>query len=288
MRDDFHKLAYKQKDGPTDFVEFGRPILESEDLTDSVYSAMVAMLKSGFSGARGEVKIDDFGRLYRHGAYLPCERRVALVGQFDMSNDSLPDFSAMVDVSDSGASFYTARRVKKLPIGTAPLKTGDKYRVSAIYEDGNDLGAILHYITVTQDGEVCHCINRHHVPYAAAMSYFVARSSMSLTAHADSRFLWNVRAAEKLIGNHETPITLGVGQEAVKSLFYARETPLTETGRKRPILHWVRAHQRRIKEGVDVDVSKHLRGITKFEMHGLNLEITSPIKPRQNDSATPE
>jgi len=54
--------------------------------------------------------------------------------------------------------------------------------------------------------------------------------------------------------------------------------PLTVTGRKKPILHWVRAHQRRIKEGVDIDINKHLRGCCEFVMNDTKFCITLPHK----------
>ena len=96
---------------------------------------------------------------------------------------------------------------------------------------------------------------------------------------ADRLFIWNIETQEP---NTELGIpalvTFGVEAEMVKSLVYARSLPVTESGRKRPILHWVRAHQRRMQDGVDVDIEKFLRGITEFDMGGLNFRITRPVK----------
>lgn len=39
--------------------------------------------------------------------------------------------------------------------------------------------------------------------------------------------------------------SLGCTADEVKSLLYARQLPMTATGRKRPILHLVAAHRRR-------------------------------------------
>lgn len=91
--------------------------------------------------------------------------------------------------------------------------------------------------------------------------------------YQDRRYLWNVTANEGY-----AKATFGVYPEQIKSLFYARQLPLTETGRKRPILHWVNAHSRRIKEGIDVDIEKHLRGINEFVYKGTKFSITRPIK----------
>lgn len=89
----------------------------------------------------------------------------------------------------------------------------------------------------------------------------------------DRKHLWNVVANE---GNAKA--TFGVYPDQIQSLFYAREMPMTETGRKRPILHWVAAHQRRLKNGIDVDIEKHLRGINEFVYQGTKFKITRPLK----------
>jgi hypothetical protein len=64
----------------------------------------------------------------------------------------------------------------------------------------------------------------------------------------------------------------------VKSLFFARELPITDTGRKRPILHWVRAHKRRIAERIEIDIEKYMRGTATMIMQGVEFEITKPQK----------
>jgi hypothetical protein len=89
----------------------------------------------------------------------------------------------------------------------------------------------------------------------------------------DRRYLWNVTAKEGI-----AKATFSVYPEQVKSLFYARDMPMTETGRKRPILHWVAAHNRRLKNGIDVDIDKHLRGINEFVYQGTKFVISRPLK----------
>lgn len=89
----------------------------------------------------------------------------------------------------------------------------------------------------------------------------------------DMQYLWNVEIHEE-IGKS----TFGIYEEQIKSLFYSRTLPLTSTGRKRPILHWCSAHRRRIKEGIEIDIEKYLRGITEFEMDGVKYKITTPAK----------
>lgn len=103
-------------------------------------------------------------------------------------------------------------------------------------------------------------------------------ASLAISAESDSRFLWHVRAFKKednsLIGN----VRFGVYGEHVKSLFFARDLPLTETGRKRPILHWVSAHKRRVASGEDIDIEKHLRGTRLLEIGDTVFMITRPCE----------
>lgn len=84
---------------------------------------------------------------------------------------------------------------------------------------------------------------------------------------------WKVKAKEE-----DAHATFGVDESQIKSLFYARNLPTTTTGRKRPILHWVSAHRRRIKEGIEIDIKEYLRGTTDFVMNGTKFEIISPKK----------
>jgi hypothetical protein len=74
---------------------------------------------------------------------------------------------------------------------------------------------------------------------------------------------------------------LSVFDEEIKSLFYARDLNPTATGRKKPLLHWVRAHHRRLKNGTEIDISEYLRGDTKFNLLGMDLEIISPVKSKK-------
>lgn len=99
------------------------------------------------------------------------------------------------------------------------------------------------------------------------------QAALTYQVYSDRTNLWNVRATDS-----ETNTVFGVYEQQIQSLFYARELPTTQSGRKRPILHWVKAHQRRMKEGCEIDIEQHLRGIRSFEMNGTRFEI---IRPQQ-------
>lgn len=69
-----------------------------------------------------------------------------------------------------------------------------------------------------------------------------------------------------------------VFETQAKSLFYARDLIPSDEGRQRPILHWVQAHKRRIKEGIEINISQHLRGVSEFNLFGAQMKILCPQK----------
>ena len=109
------------------------------------------------------------------------------------------------------------------------------------------------------------------------LSNWSERGVIALFYWCDRVNMFNVMAQEG-----EAKALFGIYESQIKSLFYARKLPMTTTGRKKPILHWVKAHQRRIKEGIDIDIRKHLRGESKFEMNGTRFSIVSPHRDTAN------
>lgn len=78
------------------------------------------------------------------------------------------------------------------------------------------------------------------------------------------------------IVNSETQkgIKLAVDYDEVKPLFAYRDSPRTITGRKKPIIHWVREHLRKASKKSDHQkVKKHLKGILMFEADGYSITI---------------
>lgn len=51
---------------------------------------------------------------------------------------------------------------------------------------------------------------------------------------------------------------------------------MTPSGRKRPILHLVHAHRRRIASGIDIDVRDFLRGSREVVMDGIAYRVAAP------------
>jgi hypothetical protein len=142
--------------------------------------------------------------------------------------------------------------------------------------------ALRDYMVVGGSGEAYSCIaiarywykGRPRTAFVDSGDETALRGAAVINLFNDKRFLWNVVASEG-----RAKVTFGVYEEQIKSLFYARDLPLTATGRKRPILHWVAAHRRRIKSGVDIDITKHLRGCSGFDMLGTRFDIINPVRP---------
>jgi len=103
-------------------------------------------------------------------------------------------------------------------------------------------------------------------------------AAMAISAEADKKNLWIVRGfrqeERKLFGN----IVFGVYPEHIQALFFARDLPLTDTGRKNPILHWVSAHKKLSKLGKPVEIDEYLRGTEQLIIGDMTFLITDPHK----------
>lgn len=273
-----------------EFMEFGTDILESEALTDLVYSTFLGMIKKGWRGEAGvnkkEFAVSDIGLIYMLGPYIPCVRRIAFSRNVDLHTDGLPGIRVVglheaSQAMGSDLVIYCIRPVIQLPNDIQiPSRCLRKYKCTILYsERGQEevFDSFTLWYGITPQGRVLSAYNKRSPHperwHAAAQGY----PSLAMNAWADSRYLWQARTSEN-IGLCDLRLRLGLDKEHIKSLFYARSLPVTETGRKRPILHWVRAHKRRLKAGIDIDISPYLQGITALDMDGLRFQITQPNK----------
>jgi hypothetical protein len=293
----FHELQEEQA-----FLNIGLKLFESEQLIDALYRIYLALLAKGWHGQDGcGLELDNIGHAYANGFYLPCVPRVVFLGEVDLRNDPLPAYAGLVVREKDLLVFHSARRLgPRLPRGYAPPGPGgvnyvlswlhrhdqvNRHARRSVGEDTLEGGSS--FVNVRPDGRIVPCVRVGGMSWNVGGAYSGLRAAdcaltaACINAEADARFLWRVETWEHVVGKSQdmdTPLRLGVGPEHVQSLFYARDMPLTETGRKRPILHWVQAHERRLRSGIEVDVREHLRGITEFEMEGFPFRITSPVK----------
>ena len=274
---------YKTNDPKVDLVTFGKELLTSEELTDHIYSCFLNMIiDKGFAGDKGAANISDFGYIYLIGPYIPCTSRITLIGDVDLKNDGMPGVSVTAGLNPNPKDFSVTliRPVEKIP-SAFPLigKTLKKFKMTCVWQDKktNWMESFTSFFGINQKGKIITPIEKRYLNGPLNHAGISTFSSIAMNAQSDARFLWLAKTSED-IGIKELKLRLGLNKEHIKSLFYARSLPVTDTGRKRPILHWVKSHNRRIKEGIDIDIKTHLRGIETFEMDGLRIEITQPRK----------
>ena len=232
------------------------------------------------------------------------------IQELDIVNEGRPDFAVMThrltstdEIHDPNSMRYNCylencymERISELPTPLKCKHEGKKYRLVKTWVNNKGfLEGSCYYVVIDHTGKIYStywyrqtwddnfhkCRTELVCPQTTQSADEMERAEdiIAVEAHAtiqcwqDRRFLWNVTANEGI-----ARATFGVYPEEVKSLFYARSMPMTETGRKRPMLHWVASHQRRIKSGIEIDIEKHLRGINEFVYNGTKFSITRPIK----------
>jgi len=269
----------------------GNALWEKEEFEDIIARALIGLyddknitdIKRQHPLSRVSQKEIEWAR--NIGCYIVPHDRLIDIEQLDFVSDGLPPFAAFTEQKERQASdddlrdyitLYFARRLKRLP---GSLKTfGHKayYEIIVWAPQATRGGSYLHkyQVGVSASGKAYAALSGDMIDFGLKHRDTIAATTQStLQFWQDRRYLWNVQAIE-----HDAKCTFGVYEEQIKSLLYARESPLTGTGRRRPILHWVKSHRKRIKSGVDVDIEKYLRGITEFVMDGTLFKITRPIK----------
>lgn len=282
-------------------------VLDSEDLVSKAYEGILGLMdifpkdKQEIDGiAMGcSKKTLDFFMPIVTGLYFPATKRCFWAGRFDVDVDDLPKEGAVyTDEHGDRFTWVSFKRIKTLPsFVRGAVKGCIAYYQVAKSQSGkpqycnatkNALESFVSFFGIKTNGEI--------VPFSS-LSMFQAHGyrdnqtreramywgSGAINLVADSKYLWKIEATEKFgwgsLGRElSAKMIFGTAPDMVKSLFYARDLPITAAGRRRPILHWVSAHKRRLEKGTDVDIAKYLRGITQFVMGDLPFSITSPIK----------
>lgn len=85
-------------------------------------------------------------------------------------------------------------------------------------------------------------------------------------------FMWTVSFIKD-----EKRATYCVQPTQAKTFFKDRDkTALTPTGKRKPIIHMVTEHPRRLDSGAVVTVKEHIRGLRRFDWKGYACAITAP------------
>lgn len=236
------------------------------------------------------------------GIYIPAVKRNYISGSFDIKNDDLIKSGSVIILPDESDFFewVTVTKInnisKKDLIISFPInKAIVHYNVSHVMVPIKEyllsrLKATLiisSFMSIDENGNIYHSIPRSVLNDSPEYRMRTINSCIidcerfgcgAVGLLNDRKYLWLVETKEKITNKTYAKVQFGCDQEIIKSLFYSRSTPITSSGRLRPILHWVRAHKRRLKSGIDIDITKFLRGIEEFEMGNLHFQITQPTK----------
>lgn len=277
--------------------------LDDEQIADMAINAMLLIMNNSSrmdSRTSGAAIIEDYAPLVAYGVRFPWKERLALATEIDLVNDMLPETAVIGLVNELDkhtfaravyackVSPWLAKKHAALSGAICVYRVGmvrgtNRLSRSMVVDKSTDIESIVtpYFAGVMPDGKCVGCeIDGSPLMHAAyCLAYTVGM-------HNDRRYFWDVQTTENFLEKMPAKAHFSIDKEYVKSLFYARSMPMTDKGRLRPILHWVRSHKRRIKEGIDIDIDKHLRGIDAFEMHGLNFQINAPRKARKEMMVT--
>jgi hypothetical protein len=241
----------------------------------------------------------DIQAIRRHGLYIPAKDREILLSDNHHVNRMVTEIASLplsgcishgedrhapgTDRFDTYCHVTFFRRVLKLPKNVIPIAAGVPYELMDYYpQDTGGAEGFRTYMTINPKTHLITPTLRTggNQPLSAQIATRMADPDMSkmegrLNANMqymdDMQHTWRITAISA-----ETKVTIGAYAENVKSLLYARSLPVTGTGRKRPILHAVQAHRRRMKSGIDIDIKPFLRGITEVEMDGAKFIVEAP------------
>jgi len=272
-----------------------------ESFEDIVTRSMIALYETKLdkccatTNRLARFTMDDMLRIRKHGIIIPAPDRLyldegddspidggiaelSLTGCFSFGEDTDP---TNPDHMDTYCEIKYFRRVNKLPHKAASVVPGLHYEMIYVYPQHNSVLGTRSFVTVNpKTRKVTPCVELGSRPFAQMLQLHnrdpdILKMALGLKFGMqvvdDFRHQWRITAHAD-----DTKVTVGAYAENVKSLLYARTLPMTPTGRKRPILHVVSAHRRRMKEGTEIDIDKFLRGTREIEMDGTLFKVDAP------------
>lgn len=290
----------------------------NESFEDSVAEMLVSMFESKIKKSRkipsnSQLTDDKLRTIRMFGPYIPAgQRLIQYPGEtltIDVVNDPIPSMGCYshghvggkaADVYDGYANHHFFEEIKTLPKDRIKRGHGRLFRVITASAENKYIQGCCDYFSVSSTGEIVACdtvvqSSLRGTPGERTKLYYESEiepdrirqiglsAYFSIHFHNDRRFCWQIKAEET-----GAKAYLGCGMDEVKSLLYARTLPQTETGRKRPILHLVKAHQRRMNNGTDIDVTAFLRGVQEVEIGGTRFTVIPPKVMREKLSDNSE
>lgn len=282
-----------------------------EEFEDAIARGLLACFESRAIQQKGAFPADrltreDLADVRAGGLYIPGKARVVMSVDppdgtgFDAEVDGLPSRGSVLfpwtqseEHPDDYRGYCRAHIIQRLinfPKGVHRFGRGKPFRLTMLLpQDEGGVTGEKHYFSIDRTGRVSLAERRwqsgcdrspcHSRRVIGTMTddprlagQLLAGLPLILQYVADERHCWRIEAIES-----NARVRLGCEREEVKSLLYARELPLTATGRKRPILHLVSAHRRRVREGIEIDIERFLRGTREVEMGGTLFRVHPPL-----------
>lgn len=268
-------------------MTIGSDAWDSDAFEDAVTRAQIALYETQVDDEDigrhwNQIQPADVTRIHRGGVFIPSPDRLIWSDCIDQV-DGVPERGCVSIGEDRrGAkgeyieSYFRLnhfRRLDRLPTGLRRTCFGATYESITLWpQDNGPMRASKTYLTLDRQGKA-HFEMPHDMRGRVYPEKDTAEISLLAPMQyvADSRHTWTITAE-----NEASKVSVGAHAEAVKSLLYARELPLTASGRKRPILHLVSAHRRRMQSGVEVDVGEFLKGMAEVVMDGVRFRVKAP------------
>ena len=283
-----------------------------DEFEDCVAGTLISMFETKIRKSRGnpssaQLTEDKMREIRMFGPYIPHGGRLVeapdgMNMSIDVRTDPIPRMGCYShphvggkakDVYDGYVVHHFFQEISALPKDRVRMGGGRIFRAITASAENEYLRGCCDYFTVSSSGAIVACdtvvqSSLRGTPgektkiisefekdpdrvYQIGLLGFIA-----IQFHNDRRFCWQIKAEET-----KARVYLGCGINEIKSLLYARSLPQTATGRKRPILHLVNAHQRRMKNGTDIDVTAFLRGIQTVEIGGTKFTVIPPKVMRE-------
>jgi hypothetical protein len=88
----------------------------------------------------------------------------------------------------------------------------------------------------------------------------------------DIAAMWTIEIKDKNIS-----FIIGSDEKIIKEICDIRDNPKLKSGKRKSILHAVSKHLRTYQNGNIKKINKHVRGVERFSIDGLDIEICPPI-----------